>query len=309
MVKNKTPLRIATRKSILALWQANFVKDQLQALDPDLAIELIPFTTAGDRILSTPLSKIGGKGLFVKELEVAILEGKADMAVHCMKDMPAELPDDLVFGVVCERADPRDAFVSNHYHVSADLEENARIGTSSLRRGCQIRARFPQIQCLDLRGNVQTRLRKLDDGEYDAIILAAAGLQRLELENRIKEYFSIEESLPAAGQGVLAIECRAELLDQYPYLQQLEHAVSRQCVNAERVVNRVLGASCQIPVGAYAEIQNDVLHLRALVGEPDGSQLLHASKQGAATDAEKIGEAVANDLLAQGADAILAKLK
>lgn len=298
-------IRIATRKSLLALWQANHVKARLEALHPHVQVELVAMTTKGDVLLDTPLAKIGGKGLFVKELEVAMLEGRADIAVHSMKDVPVEFPQGLGLSVICEREDPRDAFVSNDYASLDELPAGAVVGTASLRRECQIRARRPDLVIKTLRGNVQTRLRKLDDGEYHAIILAAAGLKRLELEERIKALMSPEQSLPANGQGAVGIECRLDDQELLDLLAPLDHEPTRLRVLAERAMNHGLQGGCQVPIGAYAELDGDQLWLRGLVGRPDGSQIIYDEIRGPASNGEQLGQTLARQLLAQGADRIL----
>lgn len=298
-------VRIATRKSALALWQAEFVKAKLQHFHPGLQVELVPMSTQGDRILDTPLAKIGGKGLFVKELETAMLEGRADIAVHSMKDVPVEFPDGLMLSTICEREDPRDAFVSNKFAALADLPAGAVVGTSSLRRQCQLKALRPDLQIRDLRGNVNTRLAKLDADEFDAIILAAAGLIRLGFAERIRAFLPVEQSLPANGQGAVGIECRSDDLALRALLAPLEHAATRQAVLAERAMNRALQGGCQVPIGAFAVLEGDQLWLRGLVGQLDGSQILQAEVRGAAADGEQLGTALAAELLALGAGEIL----
>ncbi|MGS0692339.1 hydroxymethylbilane synthase [Shewanella sp. 0m-8] len=298
-------IRIATRKSPLAMWQAEFVKAELEKIHEGLTVELLPMSTKGDIILDTPLAKVGGKGLFVKELEVAMLEGKADIAVHSMKDVPVEFPEGLGLEVICEREDPRDAFVSNTFKTIEDLPQGAVVGTSSLRRQCQIRAARPDLVIKDLRGNVGTRLAKLDAGNYDAIILAAAGLKRLKLEERIASFISAEQSLPANGQGAVGIECRTDDARVKALLAPLEHAETRLRVTAERAMNTRLEGGCQVPIGAYAEIDGDTLSLRGLVGNPDGSQIITAASSGNKADAEKLGVALAEELLGKGAKTIL----
>lgn len=301
-------LRIATRKSLLAMWQAEHIQARLQELHPELQVELLPMSTRGDIILDTPLAKIGGKGLFVKELEVAMLEGRADLAVHSMKDLPVEFPDGLELFGICEREDPRDAFVSNQYASLDELPEDAVVGTCSLRRKCQLLARYPRFQIKDLRGNVQTRLRKLDDGEYDAIILAASGLIRLDLQARIQQRISPETCLPANGQGVLGIECRSDDATTKALLEPLTCSQSRACVLAERAMNRQLQGGCQVPIGAYAELDGDELHLRGLVGRPDGSEIIEGEIRGHRDDAEAMGIQLADYLLERGAGKILAEV-
>jgi hydroxymethylbilane synthase len=298
-------IRIATRKSPLALWQAEFVKAELERFHEGLTVELLPMSTKGDILLDTPLAKVGGKGLFVKELEVAIMEGRADIAVHSMKDVPVEFPEGLGLEIICEREDPRDAFVSNHYKSISELPQGAVVGTSSLRRQCQIRAARPDLEIRDLRGNVGTRLGKLDAGTYDAIILAAAGLKRLKLEERIASFISAEESLPANGQGAVGIECRTNDERVKSLLAPLEHAETRYRVIAERAMNTHLEGGCQVPIGAYAEIVGDTLTLRGLVGSPDGTQIITSTQVGPKTDAKALGIALAEELLSQGAKTIL----
>ena len=302
-------LRIATRESLLALWQAEYIKARLEACHPGLQVELLGMTTRGDQLLDSPLSKIGGKALFVKELEQALLDGRADIAVHSMKDVPMEFPEGLGLAIICEREDPRDAFVSNHYADVDALPQGARVGTSSLRRECQLRARRPDLQISSLRGNVQTRLRKLDDGEFDAIILASAGLIRLELQQRIASYMNVEDSLPACGQGAVGVETRLEDNWVRELLAPLHDADSAAKVMAERAMNTRLQGGCQVPIAGYAitdDSRDDHLWLRALVGEPDGSRVLRAELSAPAADPEALGVAVAEALLAQGAGDILA---
>ena len=298
-------LRIATRQSLLALWQAEFVKASLESLHKDLEVELVTMVTRGDKILDTPLAKIGGKGLFVKELEVAMLEGRADIAVHSMKDVPMEFPEGLGLAVVCERETPTDAFVSNTYNHFDELPEGAVVGTSSLRREVQLRERRPDLVIKTLRGNVQTRLGKLDAGEYDAIILASAGLIRLELKDRIKHQITSEDSLPAGGQGAVGIECRMDDQETLALLAPLNHADTAARVAAERAMNRHLEGGCQVPIGCYAELEGDELWLRGLVGRPDGTLVLRDEIRGSSKDAEKLGIELADRLLNAGAGAIL----
>lgn len=304
---NRT-IRIATRKSMLALWQAQDVKARLEQLHPHITVELVPMTTKGDVLLDTPLAKIGGKGLFIKELEQAMLEDRADIAVHSMKDVPVEFPEGLGLTVICERDDPRDAFVSNNYTHLEQLPVGAVVGTASLRRECQIRARYPHLEVKMLRGNVQTRLRKLDDGEYDAIILAVAGLKRLELAERIAGFMSPEDSLPANGQGAVGIECRLDDAELLELLAPLDHHDTRLRVEAERAMNRGLQGGCQVPIGSYAELQGDQLWLRGLVGRPDGSEVIYEEAIGPANQGQEMGAEMAKRLLARGADKILAEV-
>ena len=306
-------LRIATRESPLALWQAEHVKAQLLAAHPGLTVELVPMTTRGDQILDSPLSRVGGKGLFIKELEVAILEGRADIAVHSMKDVPMEFPEGLELMIIGEREDCRDAFVSNH-HASFDaLPPGAVVGSSSLRRQCQLRARRPDIVIRDLRDNVGTRLRKLDEGEYDAIILASAGLLRLGMPERIRESLDIELSLPAGGQGAIGIEGRADDAATRALLAPLHHEATALCVQAERAMNARLHGGCQVPIAALAQLfgegEQQRLHLRGLVGSVDGEQILRSEISGAAHLCDELGEILAEDLLRQGASAILEALQ
>ena len=303
-------VRIATRKSPLALWQAEYVKAQLMGHNPSLQVELIAMSTKGDKLLDTPLAKVGGKGLFVKELEVAMLEGRADIAVHSMKDVPMEFPPGLELAVICEREDPLDAFVSNHYQNLAELPDGAVVGTSSLRRQCQVRAHFPKLQIKELRGNVNTRLGKLDAGEYDAIILASAGLIRLEMGHRITDKINSTLSLPAGGQGAVGIECRRDDLDIQALLAPLHHKDSASCVLAERAVNRHLQGGCQVPIACFAELDasGTSLALRGLVGSIDGTQILRADIQGHRDNAEQLGVQLSEQLLAAGAGEILAEV-
>ncbi|ELP6988684.1 hydroxymethylbilane synthase [Vibrio vulnificus] len=305
---HSTPIRIATRKSPLALWQAYYVKDALQKAHPDLEVELVTMVTKGDVILDTPLAKVGGKGLFVKELEVAMLEGRADLAVHSMKDVPVDFPEGLGLVTICEREDPRDAFVSNTYHHVDELPQGAVVGTCSLRRQCQLKAYRPDLVIKELRGNVGTRLSKLDAGEYDAIILAAAGLKRLELEERIRSFIEPEQSLPAVGQGAVGIECRTNDERILKLLEPLNHADTADRVKCERAMNLTLEGGCQVPIGSYALLEGDEIWLRALVGEPDGSEIVRGEIRGPRAQAEQLGVQLANQLLNEGAREILTKL-
>ncbi|MGO4150531.1 hydroxymethylbilane synthase [Vibrio cholerae] len=304
----ETPIRIATRQSPLALWQANYVKDALMAAHPGLQVELVTMVTRGDVILDTPLAKVGGKGLFVKELEIAMLEGRADLAVHSMKDVPVDFPDGLGLVTICEREDPRDAFVSNTYAKIEDLPSGAIVGTCSLRRQCQLKAARPDLVIKQLRGNVGTRLSKLDAGEYDAIILAAAGLKRLELESRIRSFIEPEQSLPAVGQGAVGIECRVDDQRVRALLAPLNHADTADRVRCERAMNLTLQGGCQVPIGSYALLEGEHIWLRALVGEPDGSQIVRGEIRGPRTQAEQLGITLAEQLLSQGAKEILERL-
>lgn len=299
-------LRIATRQSPLALWQAHYVKQRLEANHPQLTVELVPMVTRGDIILDTPLAKVGGKGLFVKELELALLDGRADIAVHSMKDVPVEFPEGLGLVTICERDDPRDAFVSNNFASLDDLPAGSVVGTSSLRRQCQIAERRPDLVIRSLRGNVGTRLGKLDNGDYDAIILAVAGLNRLELQSRIRYALPAEVSLPAVGQGAVGIECRLDDDRTQALLASLNHEETAIRVRAERAMNMRLEGGCQVPIGSYAELKDGELWLRALVGAPDGSVLVRGERRGKPADAEVMGVSLAEELLDKGAREILA---
>ncbi|WP_217486933.1 hydroxymethylbilane synthase [Acinetobacter seifertii] len=301
-------LKIATRQSPLALWQAEHIRARLQELHPDLTVELVKFVTQGDKILDTPLAKIGGKGLFVKELEAALLDGRADLAVHSMKDVPMALPEGLTLAVICEREDPLDAFVSNNFEKFTDLPQGARVGTSSLRRKSQILKQRPDLQIIDLRGNVGTRLSKLDDGQYDAIILASAGLKRLGLENRIRHTIEPNVSLPAVGQGALGLECRADDQEVLALIQPLLHIETDVCVRAERAFNAYLEGGCQVPIAGYATLQDGKIHIEGRVGSPDGQTLLRAEMTDEAHNAQQLGENLARNLLEQGAGDLLKAL-
>jgi hydroxymethylbilane synthase len=302
-------LTIATRESALALWQAEHVRARLLALRPGLRVELLGMTTEGDRRLAGSLAKIGGKGLFVKELEAALAEGRADLAVHSMKDVPMQLPAGFAMAAITAREDPRDAFVSRRFPALGALPSGARVGTSSLRRESQVRARYPQLDVQPLRGNVSTRLRKLDRDEYDAVILAAAGLKRLGLAQRITALLTPDESLPAPGQGALGVECLGRRADLIEALAALNHAATARCVAAERAFSRALSGSCNVPLGAYAETEGANLHLRGFVGAPDGSRLISGELRGPARDPETLGVTLAKGLKAQGAGEILAELE
>ncbi len=307
-MKDNLPIKIATRKSPLALWQAHYVKDALQAAHPGLEVELITMVTKGDVILDTPLAKVGGKGLFVKELETAMLEGRADLAVHSMKDVPVDFPAGLGLVTICEREDPRDAFVSNHFSSIDELPQGATVGTCSLRRQCQLKAARPDLIIKELRGNVGTRLSKLDAGNYDAIVLAAAGLKRLNLQQRIKRYIEPEQSLPAVGQGAVGIECRMDDERILRLLEPLNHRDTADRVRCERAMNLTLEGGCQVPVGSYSILEGEQIWLRALVGEPDGSKIVRGEIRGNREDAEALGITLANQLLESGAKEILEKL-
>lgn len=302
------PLIIATRESALALWQAHHIRDRLMALHAGLEVKLLGMTTQGDRILDVTLNKIGGKGLFVKELEQALQDGRADLAVHSLKDVPMVLPQGFALAAIGEREDPRDAFVSNRYRQLSELPPGAIVGTSSLRRESQLRARYPHLHIQPLRGNVNTRLRKLDEDQYAAIILAAAGLKRLGFADRIAAVLEPEQSLPAAGQGALGIEIRADRKDLETLLAPLHHADTAACVRAEREVSRQLGGSCQVPLGAYAVMRDGALFLRGFVASADGKTLLQAEASGNAGEPEALGQQLARALREQGADAILSAL-
>jgi hydroxymethylbilane synthase len=308
MSSSPEKLVIATRASRLALWQARHVQALLRRLYPACRVELLEMTTRGDQILDRTLSKVGGKGLFVKELETALLDGRADLAVHSLKDVPVDLQHPFALAAILERADPCDALVSNTAASLDDLPAGAVVGTSSLRREAQLRARYPELVVKPLRGNLDTRLAKLDRGDYAAIVLAAAGLQRLGLGDRIRAVLPVDLSLPAAGQGALGIETLAARDDLRAWLAPLANAETTACTLAERAVSRALGGSCQVPLAAHAVLRDDGLWLRALVAEPDGSQVLRAQARGGADQAETLGAAVAQDLLGQGASDILARL-
>lgn len=299
-------IRIATRRSPLALWQAEFVAARLRDAHPALTVELAPMSTQGDEILDRSLALVGGKGLFTKELELAMLEGRAEIAVHSLKDVPAELPDGMTLAAVLAPADPRDALVSNAYPSFDALPAGARVGSSSQRRQAQLKHRYPHLEFITLRGNVQTRLRKLDDGEYDAIVLAVAGLERLGLADRIRAPIAPAVCVPAIGQGVLAVECRADDALTCRLLAALEHAPTRARIDAERTVNRRLHGSCHAPLAAHATIDGDTMTLVARVGSPDGTTLLEAVARGAASEPRALGLRASEDLLAQGAAAVLA---
>ena len=300
-----TTIRIATRESQLALWQAYFIKAELERHHPGIVVEILGMKTKGDKILDVPLAKVGGKGLFVKELEQAMLEDRADIAVHSMKDVPMEFPEGLGLSVICEREDPSDAFVSNHFNNLNELPQGAKVGTSSLRRQLQIKALRPDLQLLDLRGNVNTRLAKLDSGLYDAIILASAGLMRLDFHDRIQSRLTDEQCLPAGGQGAVGVECRLSDTATMALLAPLHHTDTADRVIAERALNKRLEGGCQVPIACFAELEGDQLWLRGLVGEVDGSRVLTTEIRGPRTQAENLGITAAEDLLAKGAGEIL----
>jgi hydroxymethylbilane synthase len=301
-------LKIATRQSPLALWQAEHIRARLEAMHEGLHVELVKFVTQGDKILDTPLAKIGGKGLFVKELEAALLDGRADLAVHSMKDVPMALPEGLALAVICEREDPLDAFVSNRYAHFDDLPQGAKVGTSSLRRKCQILKQRPDLEIIDLRGNVGTRLSKLDQGLYDAIILASAGLKRLGLVDRIRHCLAADVSLPAVGQGALGLECRADDQVVLDLISPLLHPETDACVRAERAFNAYLEGGCQVPIAGYATLVDGQISIEGRVGSVDGVTLLKSTQQGDVAVAEQLGVQLAKDLLDQGAADILQAL-
>ncbi|ACT47076.1 hydroxymethylbilane synthase [Methylotenera mobilis] len=301
-------LVIASRESALAMWQARHIQSRLQALYPETEVTILGMTTTGDQILDTPLAKVGGKGLFVKELEIALADGRADLAVHSMKDVPMNLPEGFILAATGEREDPRDAFVSNDYATLEDLPANSIVGTSSLRRQSQLQARFPHLKIESLRGNLQTRLRKLDEGQYAAIILAAAGLIRLELGNRIRQFIAPEHSIPAVGQGALGIEISADRPDLIATLAPLNHPDTQVCVEAERGMSRSLAGSCTVPLGAYAVCEADSIRITGFVASVDGKQMLIETAVGSRANAEALGKTLASQLVAKGADKILAAL-
>ncbi len=301
-------IRIATRKSPLALWQAEEVARQLKLHHEGLQIELVKMVSKGDKILDAPLAKVGGKGLFVKELEQAMLDGEADIAVHSMKDVPMEFPEGLHLPVIMEREDPTDAFVSNHYENIEALPANARIGSSSLRRQLQIKEIMPQAEMLNLRGNVNSRLQKLDDGQFDAIILASAGLIRLEFEERIRTRIPPEQSLPSVGQGAVGIECRVNDARIEALIAPLNHHDTHTRLTAERAMNHRLNGGCQVPIAGFATLEGDNIYLRGLVGRPDGSEVVRGEIRGPREDAVALGTQLAEQLLQDGADVILREM-
>ena len=300
-----TTIRIGTRRSQLAMWQANYVRGALCNVHPDLEVEIVGITTQGDRTLDVPLATEGGKGLFLKELEQALLTGDIDLAVHSMKDVTVSLPPGLHIPVICLREDPHDALVSNQFANLSELPEGAVVGTCSVRRQCMLKHRFPTLRVDNLRGNVNTRLKRLDAGEYDAIILAVSGLKRLELSARIQQIIPVDLMLPAVGQGALGIECRQDNAEVNHLIAPLDDPISHRRISAERAVNEVLGGGCHVPMAAYAEVSENALHLTAQVGRTDGSELLTARATGALSEAVPLGQAVAQDLIAQGAQQIL----
>jgi hydroxymethylbilane synthase len=301
-------LVIASRESALAMWQARHIQARLQALYPEATVEILGMTTTGDQILDSPLARIGGKGLFVKELEQALADGRADLAVHSMKDVPMNLPEGFALAATGEREDPRDAFVSVNYQRLEDLPQGSVVGTSSLRRQSQLQARFPHLKIESLRGNLQTRLRKLDEGQYAAIILAAAGLKRLGLEDRITQLIGPENSIPAVGQGALGIEIRADREDMRSVLAPLNHPDTAACVEAERAMSRALAGSCTVPLGAYAHIENGRLRMTGFVASVDGREMVRDNVEGLPGDADALGRELAAKLIGHGADRILAAL-
>ncbi len=301
-------IRIATRKSPLALWQAEEVARQLKQHHPDIEVELLKIVSKGDKFLDAPLAKIGGKGLFVKELEQAMLDGEADIAVHSMKDVPMEFPPGLHLPVIMEREDPTDAFVSNNYASLEELPDNARIGSSSLRRQLQIKEMMPNAEMLNLRGNVNSRLQKLDNGDFDAIILATAGLLRLEFDERIRSRIPAEQSLPSVGQGAVGIECRVGDDRVESLLAPLNHVDTHTRLIAERAMNHRLNGGCQVPIAGYALLEGDEIYLRGLVGRPDGSEVVRGEVRGHRNDAAALGEQLAEQLLQDGADVILREM-
>lgn len=303
-----TKLVIASRESALAMWQALHIQSRLKALYPTCEVEILGMTTVGDQILDKPLALIGGKGLFIKELETALLDGRADLAVHSMKDVPMNMPDGFLLAATCERENPCDAFVSNHYAALSDLPAGSVVGTSSLRRQSQIQARFPHLKIESLRGNVQTRLRKLDEGQYSAIILAAAGLIRLELGDRIRDLIAPEDSIPAVGQGALGIEICADRVELLEILAPLNDPDTQLCVEAERGFSRTLAGSCTVPLGAYAKRTGNHINITGFVASVDGKQMLREHMAGDANNAEAVGKALAEKLIHLGADKILAEL-
>ncbi len=309
MPESLPEVRIATRSSPLALWQAEEVARRLRMHHGGLNVVLVQMKTRGDKLLDAPLTKVGGKGLFVKELEIGILEGRADIAVHSMKDVLVDIPEGLELRVIMQREDPRDAFVSNQYDSLASMPAGKRVGTSSLRRQMQIRETFPQLEIDWLRGNVNTRLAKLDAGEYDAIILAAAGLKRLGFESRIRRPLEPEECLPAIGQGAIGIEARSDDIAVSELLAPLAHADTTSCIVAERAMNQALNGGCQVPIAGFALLTDGQIYMRGLVGEPDGSRILRAEISGSAKQAASLGKRLAEDLLAQGAAEILTRLQ
>ncbi len=302
------PVRIATRKSPLALWQAEEVARQLKQRNPQLEVELVKIMSKGDKFLDAPLAKVGGKGLFVKELEQSMIDGEADIAVHSMKDVPMVFPEGLHLPVIMQREDPTDAFVSNNYSSLQDLPATARIGSSSLRRQLQIKEQMPQAEMLNLRGNVNSRLQKLDDGQFDAIILATAGLLRLEMQDRIRSRIAPEQSLPSVGQGAVGIECRVGDERIESLIAPLNDHDTHTRLLAERGMNNRLNGGCQVPIAGFALLEGDEIYLRGLVGRPDGSEVVRGEIRGPREQAEALGKSLAEDLLSRGADVILREM-
>jgi hydroxymethylbilane synthase len=298
-------IRLATRESTLAMWQANYVKTELEAAHSGLEVEIVGMTTLGDRNKHSPLSKIGGKGVFVKELEVALIENRVDIAVHSMKDVPSELPDGLQITAICEREDPRDAFVSVDFQSIDDLPDGARIGSSSLRRRIQLQQKYPQYQYIELRGNVDTRLKKLENGEYEAIILACAGLKRLGLAERITQEIDTLVSIPSAGQGAVGIESRTSDHRVNDLLAAINHDESWRCVSSERVISSGLGATCNLPIAAFAELVSGQVHVSSFVSDVTGETILKVDKRGPATESYQLAKAITTELVALGADKII----
>jgi hydroxymethylbilane synthase len=308
MITPPNKIVIASRESALAMWQAKHIQNRLQALYPTSIVEILGMTTTGDQILDSPLARIGGKGLFVKELEQALADGRADLAVHSMKDVPMNLPEGFAMAAIGEREDARDAFVSNDFDRLETLPEGSVVGTSSLRRQSQLQARFPTLKIESLRGNLQTRLRKLDEGQYTAIILAAAGLIRLGLAARIRQFISTEDSIPAVGQGALGIEINASRTDMFAILAPLNHPATAACVEAERGMSRALAGSCTVPIGAYAQMQDQVITMTGFVATVDGKEMVKEAVTGNTENPERLGQLLAEKLVALGANRILATL-
>jgi len=302
---SKRTLKIATRKSALALWQANWIKSTLEGMHEGLEVELVKIVTKGDKILDVPLAQVGGKGLFVKEIEDALLDGRADIAVHSMKDVPTEFPEGLHLAVITKREDPRDAWFSNDGKGLDDMPVGAKIGTSSLRRKVQLKARRPDLEFEDLRGNVDTRLRKLKEGLYDAIVLAAAGVKRLGVDENVTDYIGADDVLPAVGQGAVGIECRIDDPETHALINPLIHRDSEVAVSAERSFLATLEGGCQVPIASFCEVDGDSIRLRGLVGSLDGKTIIEGERKGAAADAVKLGNELANELLDKGAREIL----
>jgi hydroxymethylbilane synthase len=303
------PIRIATRQSRLALWQAQHVATRLREAHPGLPVELVPMTTQGDRILDRSLAQVGGKGLFIKELEIAITEGRADIAVHSMKDVPSDMPPGMTLAAMLPRADPSDAFVSLRHENFGSLPQGARVGTSSLRRQCQLKDARSDLQMLTLRGNVETRLRKLQEAHYDAIVLAAAGLIRLGLEDRITHRFDLEKFVPAVGQGIIGIECREDDARSIEAVRALNDTLAWQCCEAERAFALRLQGSCQSPIAAHARIEGGQLQLHGVIGSPDGQEMYRGVHAGSVADVQSVGTALADRLLDAGARVLLEKLR